>query len=160
MECWCKESCLWSQHNWSISKVSPKYTMPWIFFFVLMLTFLWCCSVLDLKCSPVEPVFVSAAASRGYLLLLILTFHIESAKCHTSVFDQILVLYFNTLSDWSRMLALCCSNGFNFGLKLFLLCWAVRTWALSCIMLRRSIYCLFLFLSHIYLFLYDVLNFC
>lgn len=28
----------------------------------------WFCSVLDIKCSPVEPIFVSAAASGGYVL--------------------------------------------------------------------------------------------
>lgn len=28
---------------------------------------IFCCSVLDIKCSPVEPIFVSAAASRGYV---------------------------------------------------------------------------------------------
>ncbi|XP_050253244.1 uncharacterized protein LOC126699456 isoform X2 [Quercus robur] len=35
--------------------------LPWC----LLLTSFWCCSVLDLKCSPVEPIFVSAAASKG-----------------------------------------------------------------------------------------------
>ena len=36
-----------------------------------LLPSVFCCSVLDVKCSPVEPIFVSAAASRGYVFSLI-----------------------------------------------------------------------------------------
>ena len=50
--------------------------VPWC----LLLTSFWCCSVLDLKCSPVEPIFVSAAASKGYFLLIVLTWLYGSVK--------------------------------------------------------------------------------
>ena len=50
--------------------------LPWC----LLLTSFWCCSVLDLKCSPVEPIFVSAAASKGYFLLIVLNVCMEVLK--------------------------------------------------------------------------------
>ena len=50
--------------------------VPWCF----LLTSFWCCSVLDLKCSPVEPIFVSAAASKGYFLLIVLNVCMEVLK--------------------------------------------------------------------------------
>lgn len=73
-----------------------------------LLTFLfWCCSVLDLKCSPVEPIFVSAAASKGYFLLIILFFSYISVKIWHFMLAWRFVLYNTSIRFRSMMLVLC-----------------------------------------------------
>ena len=74
--------------------------LPWC----LLLTSFWCCSVLDLKCSPVEPIFVSAAASKGYFLLIVLNVCMEVLKYDILWSPGDL---FNNTSTRSMMLLLC-----------------------------------------------------
>ncbi|KAK3010414.1 hypothetical protein RJ639_012901, partial [Escallonia herrerae] len=59
--------------------------------------------VLDLKCSPVEPIFVSAAASKGYLLLTLILMkeEIEVLRPHFLCRHDIDGLGFASLTVWN-----------------------------------------------------------
>ncbi|XP_028070156.1 WD repeat-containing protein 91 homolog isoform X1 [Camellia sinensis] len=56
-------------------------------------------SVLDLKCSPVEPIFVSAAASRGYIIVILVKMIDDLMKLKRAV-DEVIFREFGERTEY------------------------------------------------------------